>query len=301
MNESKMDGVGFALEVFSKQFSGIVKFGVKDENGLEFIYIGPGQPNSSTTLFGKWTGIAPYADALPVLVKGRNGMITSALDSFAMMYTIRSYTDGYHNEVLDTEFITRIKHALEKGVISPSRDFDEFNISMRILHSFFKDGHMFNIHSDLGKFEYEASLAANHEQGMRKLNMNVDETFPMFKFNTEEEEMYKRFVEMNGGTSLTKIDSIDTLLNYMEHAGLQNSFEYLWFIRQVRQTKRASEAFKVFASYLDSLKEGVNGEFFSIDLSRKKVLNRINLSITPASRESEMVREITSEIISTLL
>jgi len=121
-------------------------FAVETEEGAVLAYTGPSHPSSTTTLYGKWTGVAPFANALPVKVNRRNAFgdeAYSALDTFSMAYLVNSYTDGYHNKEADEKYMKRIRAAIDNGFIGESVDPDEFRVARMILQEFEENGHLF--------------------------------------------------------------------------------------------------------------------------------------------------------------
>jgi hypothetical protein len=121
-------------------------FGVSDENGDVLSYSGPSHPASSTTLYGRWTGVAPFANDFPVKVSRQNafgGQSYSALDTFSLAYLVNSYTNGYHNAEADQMYIKRISAAINNGFISESIDAEELRVAKQILREFNERGHLF--------------------------------------------------------------------------------------------------------------------------------------------------------------
>jgi len=121
-------------------------FSVVSESGEVLSYTGPAHPSSSTTLFGKWTGVAPFANDMPMKVSRQNafgGQSFSALDTFSLAYLVNSYTSGYHNNEADQKYIKRINAALNNGFITESIDGEEFRVAKLILKEFNERGHLF--------------------------------------------------------------------------------------------------------------------------------------------------------------
>jgi hypothetical protein len=142
---------GRPLHVFvnrtGRKSDGSTIFSVQTERGEVLSYTGPSHAASSTTLYGKWTGIAPFANALPVKVSrnsGFGGQAFSALDTFSMAYLINSYADGYHNQESDDTYQRRIKAAIKNGYISDSIDSNELRVARLILREFQEKGHLFS-------------------------------------------------------------------------------------------------------------------------------------------------------------
>jgi len=127
-------------------------FSVITEDGDVLSYNGPKHTGSTTTLFGKWTGVAPFADDFPVKVSRQNafgGQSFSALDTFSLAYLVNSYTNGYHNDEADKIYQKRINAAIENGFISESIDGEELRVAKQILQEFNERGHLFAV--DTGK------------------------------------------------------------------------------------------------------------------------------------------------------
>lgn len=121
-------------------------YAVVTEEGETLAYTGPAHPASTTTLFGKWTGVAPFANDLPTKVSRQNafgGQGFSALDTFSLAYLVNSYNTGYHNAEADQKYIKRINAALSNGFISESIDGDELRAARLILREFEENGHLF--------------------------------------------------------------------------------------------------------------------------------------------------------------
>lgn len=120
-------------------------FAVVTEEGDTLAYTGPAHPTSTTTLFGRWTGVAPFADDLPIKVSRQNafgGQSFSALDTFSMAYLVNSYTNGYHNSDADAKYMKRITAAIDNGFISEAIDGEELKVARMILQEFKEKGHL---------------------------------------------------------------------------------------------------------------------------------------------------------------
>lgn len=138
-------------EGLGKKANGERIFGVVDEKGNALSYSGPTHPASTTTLFGRWTGVAPFANDQPVKVQRQNafgGQSYSALDTFSMAYLVNSYTNGYHNADADQMYMKRIMAAINNGFISESIDSEELRISRLILLHFNEKGHLFGVEDE---------------------------------------------------------------------------------------------------------------------------------------------------------
>ena len=128
-------------------------FGVSDEKGNVLSYSGPSHPASSTTLYGRWTGVAPFANDFPIKVSRQNafgGQSYSALDTFSLAYLVNSYTNGYHNSEADQMYIKRITAAINNGFISESIDAEELRVAKQILREFNERGHLFAAETSAG-------------------------------------------------------------------------------------------------------------------------------------------------------
>lgn len=120
-------------------------FAVVTEEGETLAYTGPAHPTSTTTLYGRWTGVAPFANDLPIKVSRQNafgGQSFSALDTFSMAYLVNSYTSGYHNAEADGKYMKRITAAIDNGFISEAIDSEELRVARMILQQFKEKGHL---------------------------------------------------------------------------------------------------------------------------------------------------------------
>jgi hypothetical protein len=121
-------------------------FGVVTEDGDVLSYVGPSHSGSTTTLYGRWTGVAPFANDFPVKVSRQNafgGQSFSALDTFSLAYLVNSYTSGYHNAEADKIYQRRINAAIENGFISEAIDAEELRAAKQVLREFNERGHLF--------------------------------------------------------------------------------------------------------------------------------------------------------------
>ncbi len=128
-------------------------FGVIDESGETLSYAGPSHAASTSTIYGKWTGVAPFANDFPKKVSRRNafgGQSFSALDTFSLAYLVNAYTSGYHNKEADKRYVERITAAVENGFISEAIDAEEERAARLILKEFSESGHIFSAGSALG-------------------------------------------------------------------------------------------------------------------------------------------------------
>ena len=211
-----------------------------DEQGNRFEYKGPSNPFSSTTMYGRWTGPAAYFDDLPVKVMGRNGKQTSALDSFSMLYAIETYDKGHHSEEINRQYVERIVAALNRGVIAPYRDMDEFTTANRIVDSFQRTGHMFDAISNEGKLMYAASLGAT-VHASRWIEHDASQSFPMFQFTESEQQQIQEVFDANPGVA---IETTDDVIHWMEAAGLGHTYATTWLKQRKlheRQMKHATD------------------------------------------------------------
>lgn len=133
-------------EGLARKSNGERVFAVMTESGEVLSYNGPSHPASTTTLFGKWTGVAPFANEEPVKVERQNafgGKAYSALDTFSLAYLVNSYTNGYHNQEADKRYQKRIIAAIDNGFISEAIDSNELRVAKTILQQFEQKGHLF--------------------------------------------------------------------------------------------------------------------------------------------------------------
>jgi hypothetical protein len=229
---------GLPLICFKEVVRGNEVVGCFDERGTRFEYRGPTHVNSTTTLFGVWTGPAPYANDVPVNVKGWPEMGTSALDSFSLLYTILTYEFGHHSEEINNEYIARIQAALRRGVITVSRNVAEFDTAMRIIKSFRRTGHIFDAVNAFGQTEYSTRLGGV-PYSSRWMDANAQMTFPMFEFLPEEQDQLRQAFELNP-TRIIK--TTDELLAFLESADLRTSYPYIWLSQRRFKTMQADRA-----------------------------------------------------------
>lgn len=240
---------GMALVCFSETRDGFDVFGCFDERGARFDYRGPGHPKSSTTLFGNWTGPAPYANDLPVKVKGRSMPETSALDSFSLLYTILCYDYGHHVTEIDREYTARIQAALTLGTISPLKSTNEFDVAMRILRSFQRTGHIFDAVNAFGQTDYATRLGAIPRE-VKWMQPNAEMSYPRFEWTSDQMEQIEQAMMMNPNTTL---DDVDSMLTFLESAGLQTSYPYLWLAQRRFNQLQSQYAFDYLKEQMDEV------------------------------------------------
>lgn len=247
-----METFGLPLTCFVENYDGKLLFGCYDEQGYRYEYNGPQHPNSTTTLFGKWVGPAPYANDLPVRVKGRMGLETSALDSFGMMYTILCYEHGQFVDEINQEFIARIVIAISKGVISETKDAEEFEVATRILNSFARSGHLFDalheeIVEDATGTDIQAHLSAKY------MDAHANMSYPSFDLMEDQESALQEAFEAMPNAEL---DDVPSMLEFMESANLQSSFPYMWLRQKYYDQMQVEAAFQDLKEELLQLNAG---------------------------------------------
>lgn len=240
---------GMPLSSFMETREGREVFGCYDERGIRYEYRGPAHPNSTTTAFGHWTGPAPYANDLPVKVKGRQQAETSALDSFSLLYTILCYDYGHHVAELDREYVARIQAALNLGVISPFKSSNEFDAAMRILRSFQRTGHIFDVVNAFGQTEY-ASRLAGIPTDARWMPANAEMSYPAFDLTEDEKRMCERALQLNPSA---RLENMDEMLQFMEAAGLRASYPYLWMSQRRYNAMQGQYAFDYLKLQIQNL------------------------------------------------
>jgi hypothetical protein len=288
---------GFALdcEVYTSGFNKPV-FVVFAENGERVEYNGPDHPDSTTTIYGVWTGVAPYANALPAKVRGRYQLQTSALDSYSMLYYIQCYQQGFHNSQLDQEYVNRIKAALDVGTIRAQRDLNEFKAALRILRSFETSGHVFqSIVAEDASMEYDLSVGSLPRSMLEKLFTDASTSYPLFELSEPELEQYQSFVSMN--SDLRPPSSIEELVEYMEEADLRSTVEYVWLSKRMYEYKQAAMSAQRLISQLYPYHTGSSSTFPMIGGSERRRTHVPKESV----QEEAIIQSITSKIISSLL
>lgn len=164
------------------------------ELGEREVYTGKTNPASTTTLYGKWVGPAPYANDLPVKINGR----FSCLDSFGLSYTISGLIDGHHNEIANKLFIMRIKAAINNGYIHELHDAREFAVAHKILDEFDLKGHIFHLEPgsedvQKGNLLTEIDYAVRTRQ---PLTYSSQEQYPEFAYLSPQD--LERLIENRG-------------------------------------------------------------------------------------------------------
>lgn len=268
-------------------------FGCFDERGVRFEYRGPAHPNSTTTVFGTWTGPAPYANDLPVKVKGRISPETSALDSFSLLYTLLCYDYGFHVTEIDREYAARIQAALARGVISPFKNSNEFDAAMKILRSFQRTGHIFDAVNAFGETEYATRLGAVPTDS-RWIQRNAEMTFPLFELTEEQRQRCQQAFALNPNI---QIEDVSSLLKFMESAGLSTSYPYLWLAQRQFNTLQSGYAFSHIKEQLQTL--NASSGLFPAWQRREK--NDTFKQLQAAVSLESLTTDLTASILETLL
>jgi hypothetical protein len=232
---------------------GSTVFSVLTEEGQTLSYNGPSHAGSTTTMYGKWTGVAPFANDLPVKVtrsSGLGGQAFSALDTFSMAYLINSYQDGYHNSQADAMYQRRIKAAIDNGFISDSVDQDEFRVANIILRQFKEKGHLFGAEDESitsrGNMLSEIELMARGDlsdatEGVSGVNVHfsrgekrkLSRAFATPEGNAIGREVMERSSKRLATEDVTGVNviensmkSIDFNMRALRALGMENSVEY---------------------------------------------------------------------------
>jgi hypothetical protein len=284
---------GLPLTCFSETRLGREIFGCFDERGVRYEYRGPPHPNSTTTVFGNWTGPAPYANDLPVKVKGRSNAETSALDSFSLLYTILCYDFGFHVTEIDVEYTSRIQAALARGVISPFKNANEFDASMKIVRSFQRTGHIFDAVNAFGETEYALRLGAIPRDS-RWMDRNAEMTFPVFELTGEEKDRCRSVFALNPGM---QIENVQSMLKFMESAGLQASYPYIWLAQRQFSTLQSQYAFNYIQEQMKELNVA-SGLFPTWDGGKK---NDPFKQLQAVVSLQSLTTDLTASILETLL
>lgn len=262
-----------------------------DEEGTRFEYKGPSNPFSSTTLYGRWTGPAAYYDDLPVKVVGRNGKQTSALDSFSMLHAIQIYQHGHHTLDVNLMYVERIAAALKRGVITSYRDMDEFTAASRIIDSFNRTGHVYDVISTESKLHFAASLGAVH-QTSRWVEHHAEQSFPMFSLSSSDLEKCRSVFEQNGQVSL---ETSTDVIHFLEAAGLENHYALIWLKRKKLEEQQLHMASQHVAEQLKGIHYDPN---FLPQWNRE---TKKSLVTNEASTLDTIAHDITVSIIHSLL
>ena len=327
---------GRPLEVFAnrtgRKSDGSTIYSVRTENGDTLSYTGPSHPASTTTLYGNWTGIAPFANALPPKVSrtsGFGGRAFSALDTFSMAYLINSYEDGYHNKEADDMYQKRIRAAIRNGFISDAIDHNENRVANMILKEFQEKGHIFgsedsslttrgNMLSELNVMSRgslnESSdsvegVAVNFTRGEKR---KLEEAFKSGEGQMVATEIMKRTMNRLNANEVTGTNvlengafTLDFNLRALKVLGLQNSVEYSILDNASKQLasgyKTALNVEKELSRTISDNKVSVNGLFAnplgsSVSFDQHRDEN-INLSGNEEYLKDRLVLEIVKSIL----
>lgn len=264
MRNDDLPNFGLPLSCFTETLFGKTVVGCFDERGVRYTYLGPAHPNSTTTIFGVWTGPAPFANDIPSKIKGREKPETSGLDSFSLLYTILCYTFGHHVREIDDEYVARIQAAITRGVISPIKNVKEFDSSLRIVRSFQRTGHIFDAVNAFGQTEYATRLGSVPRDS-KWMAANAEMSYPMFKLSdTQQQQMKEAFIANPG----VMIEDLPTLLKFMESANLTSSYPYLWLSQRQFNTLQSEFAFKSLQEEISTLNP--RSESFPTWIQREK-------------------------------
>jgi len=289
-NEEQPEGVlGLPLEVYVNDSQGYPIYGCYDEDGAQFEYTGPSNPNSLSTLFGRWTGPAPFADGLPVIIDGTE---RSALDTFSMLYTIQCYMFGHHVQDIDEAYVDRIKAAIQRGTISITKHTNEFMMAMRILRSFERTGHIFDSVNMFGQSDYATRLAAIPAD--QRWSEQRDMSYPQFQFTDEEKQRVRDCFQLNPDADLT---DIPTTLRFMECAGLTSSYAYVWMSQKYFNMLEGQKAFKHMQDQMVPLNRNAD----AIPMWEHPKKNDPFKQLQPEVSVRSLTTDLTSSILETLI
>ena len=254
-------------EGLGRKSDGARVFGVSDEQGNVLSYVGPSHPASTTTLYGRWTGVAPFANDFPVKVSRQNafgGQSFSALDTFSLAYLVNSYTNGYHNEEADQLYIKRIRSAITNGFISESIDAEELRVARKILQEFNEKGHLFAAEAGAGETVKGNLLTEIDVLARGALNdVGDDVNGVSVSFGVGEKRKVEAMLGTQQGTSMARdiltrdskrlksgevtntailedsTQTIDFNLRALKALGMQNSPEYAIILRGAKCNAQA--------------------------------------------------------------
>lgn len=283
--------LGLPLECFKDGVNDKEVLVCLDERGERFEYRGVQNSNSTTTMYGRWTGPAAYFDDLPVKVLGNHGKQTSALDSFSMLYAIQCETWGHHNESVNEQYVRRINAALQRGVISSFRDMNEFKVATRIVDSFARTGHLFDVLTDYAEMSYAARLGAVH--GTAKwIAHDASMTFPVFDFTDDERASMKELHVANPRVSVEKLEDV---IEFLESGGLGSSYACVWLKDRLYKQMQAEKAWRHVRDVIEG--ERVQSDVIPSWRSDKKSYVKVGNAVTIESVE----HDITASILESLL
>jgi len=327
---------GRPLEVFAnrtgRKSDGSTIYSVRSENGDTLSYTGPSHAASTTTLYGNWTGIAPFANALPPKVSrvsGFGGRAFSALDTFSMAYLINSYEDGYHNKEADDMYQKRIRAAIRNGYISDAVDHNENRVANMILKQFADKGHIFgaessslttrgNMLSELNVMSRGSlndssdsveGVAVNFTRGEKR---KLDDAFKSSEGQFVAREVVSRThsripsVDVSGTNVIENgAESLDFNLRVLRSLGLQQSVEYSILDNASKQLangyKTALNVEEALSNHIANSNVGIEGIFAnplqSMVTHDQHRDENINLSGNEEYLKDKLVLEIIKSIL----
>jgi hypothetical protein len=293
-NKNMEDLVGLPLECYMSFQTGQPMLACMNENGEEFIYKGPANSTSDSTIFGIWTGISPFANDIPVKVMTRYGKKTSALDSFSMLYTIQCYDQGYHVSSINEQYIQRIQAAVDRGVISTYRDMAEFTAASRILDSFYRSGHIFHIVNNATEFHHSTELGS-FPKSMQFVEDDAKASYPLFTLNEDEEGMVRDALERSN----ISVSSTEDVLSVLKEAGMESTYMYHWFKKKYFEQMRTSFAMTHVSGMMNQLRPTQRHILPSWD--RRSHKSQIGTKKQLHTILESLGNDITSEILQGLL
>jgi len=166
INPGPVSGVtGAPLQVFLTSNG---QFAYRDESGEEHTTRFPQSPNSSTCIFGRWVGPTPYADELPIILRGGK---RSALDTFAMAYHFDAFNGaGYGRESTAIRlFKKRIEMAIQHSFITEGSNGSEYVAAQRVLKDIEKYGNILQLRRSDGVGDDDGSNHFSHGRLLTEL------------------------------------------------------------------------------------------------------------------------------------
>lgn len=266
---------------------------VYDENDTRFESTVPPHVDTNSMLYGVWTGLYPFANELPVKVRGKNGMRFSCLDTFSMMYHVLVHKQGVTSALLQ-DFIIRIRAALDKDLIHPLVDPMEHAVALSILRSYSASASASSLFS-VSTSVLDSAVGVATPDELRNHALFHSQVFPQFQLSDSEQEAYRQYTKMYGRPQMTNVDEV---MSVLVAAGLDDTFEYKWMLKrkvEYEQLVRASEHLSTQLSSITAFEDGVAFQPWTLPSASNNYLSKSEVN------HDTLVQEISQLVIQHLL
>jgi hypothetical protein len=194
---------------------------------------------------------------------------------------------------IDEEYAARIQAALTMGVISVFKNSAEFDSALRILRSFQRTGHIFDVVNAFGQTEYATRLGGVPRDA-RWIQNNAEMSYPTFDLSDEEIGMCRQVMELNPDAN---VDDMDSMLRFMEAAGLRSSYPYIWLSQRRYNAIQGEYAFQYIKEQMDTMLSSKR----TFPMWHKSKKNNPFKQVQSSLSLHSLTTDITSSILETLL